>query len=405
MFFYLARQPILDRQQRLYGYELLFRDGESNAFPNIDDDLATSSLIQNTELHHTIGEITEHKTAFINFAEGGLLDALPELLRPEDVVIEVLESVHPTASVRQRIRALHEHGYRIALDDYDFSPDWQQIFDCISIIKVDLQSYTNRQLQILKYQVREHDIQLLAEKVETREQFHDALEDGFEYFQGYFFARPELIKRRQINPTKAACTELLAETARNDFDFRRMTVILQRDVALSYRLLRFVNAAAFGLQKKVTSLEQAVIFLGASEVNRFVTMAIAAALTDEKPNELIRMCISRARFCELLAIEHKRPGIEPHQAFLVGMFSMLDALFDEDMNEAVKRLNLSPNIVKALLERKGALAFYLGLIRSYEQAHWQKVERIANRLEINHEQLARLYLQASEWAADILQHD
>ncbi|MCC5880127.1 MAG: HDOD domain-containing protein [Idiomarina sp.] len=405
MFFYLARQPILDRNQKLYGYELLFRDGESNAFPNIDDDVATSSLIQNTELQHTLAEITGHLPAFINFAEGGILTHLPKLLDPAGVVIEVLESVRPTPEVKTQIRELHLQGYRIALDDYNFDPDWLDVFDCLTMIKVDLQAHTLRQLQVLKYQVRDYPIELLAEKVETQQEFHDALEDGFSYFQGYFFSRPELIKRRKISPTKAACTELLAETARPDFDFRRMAVILQRDVALSYRLLRFVNAAAFGLREKVTSLQQAVIFLGANEVNRFVMLAVTAALTDDKPNELIRLCITRARFCELLAMHHQQPRIDSHQAFLVGLFSLLDAMFDEDLESALQRLNLTDNIERALLHRKGVLAAYLGLIDSYEKTHWRKVEAISSRLNIHHEDIAKIYLQATEWAQEIVPND
>lgn len=401
MFFYLARQPILDREQKLYGYELLFRDGESNAFPDIDDDVATNQLIQNSELHHTLAEITDHQLAFINFAQNGLLTSLPTLLPPQGVYIEILESVQPTAAVRQRIRQLHQAGYRIALDDYNFNPDWLELFDCISMIKVDLLDYTPRKLQILKYQIRDYPIQLLAEKVETTEQFQQAIDDGFDYFQGYFFSRPELIRRRRISPTKAACTELLAETSRGDFDFQRMAVILQRDVALSYRLLRFVNAAAFGLREKVTSLQQAVIFLGSDEVNRFVTLAITAALADDKPNELIRMSVIRARFCELLARHDKRRA-DPSQAFLVGLFSLLDAMFDEPIDVAIKRLNLAEPLVKALLMRRGVLAFYLGLIIYFENAQWNKVERVARYINIDHHSVAQLYQQATEWAQSIL---
>ena len=405
MFFYLARQPILNRHQQLYGYELLFRDGESNAFPNIDDDVATNSLIQNTELQHTLAEITDRLPAFINFAQGGILAGLPQLLNPAGVVIEVLESVQPTPEVLAKLRSLHEQGYRIALDDYNFDHQWTAIFDCLWMIKVDLQAHTQRQLQVLKYQIRDYQIELLAEKVETQEEFKLALEDGFSYFQGYFFSRPELIKRRKISPTKAACTELLAETARPDFDFRRMAIILQRDVALTYRLLRFVNAAAFGLREKVTSLQQAVIFLGANEVNRFVTLAVTAALTDDKPNELIRLCITRARFCELIALHHQKPKVDSHQAFLVGLFSLLDAMFDEELEIALQRLNLTENIERALLHRKGILAFYLGLIDSYEKTHWRKVEAISRRLKIDHEDIAKIYLQASEWAHEIVPPD
>lgn len=404
MFFYLARQPILDAQQQLVGYELLFRDGERNAFPNIDDDVATTSLIQNTQLHHSLSEITGNLPAYINFAEASLTGNIAALLDPKDVVIEVLENVQPTAKVKAAIRALHEKGYRIALDDYNFAPEWEEIYGCLSLIKVDLQAYTTRKLQVLKYQLRDHEVALLAEKVETQEQFQQAVEDGFSYFQGYFFSQPEMIKRRRISPTKAACTELLAESARDDFDFQRMAVILQRDVALSYRLLRFVNAAAFGLREKVTSLHQAVVFLGANEVNRFVTMAITAALTDDKPNELIRMSITRGRFCELISAQHGS-HVPSHQAFIVGLFSLLDAMFDEPLEVALKRLNLSNTLTQALLERKGVLAFYLALITSYENAQWRRVEALAKRLQLSHESIAQTYLSATEWSSGIIPHD
>ncbi|RUO25802.1 EAL domain-containing protein [Aliidiomarina minuta] len=405
MFFYLARQPILNRCQRLFGYELLFRDGEQNAFPNVDDDVATARLIENSQLQHTIAELTEHKLAFINFAEGGLLSDLPRLLSPSDVVIEVLESVTPSPAVQNKLQTLKELGYRIALDDYNFDPEWQKVFPYLSIIKVDLQAYTYRQLQVLKHQIRGTGIALLAEKVETRQQFSDALEDGFEYFQGYFFSKPEMLKKRNISPTKAACTELLAETSREQFDFKYVTEILQRDVALSYRLLRFVNAAAFGRAKKVTSLHQAVIFLGVEEVKRFVTLAVTAALNDDKPSELIRLAITRARFCELLSQHHEHKTVNSNQAFLVGLFSLLDAMFDEELKVALNRLNLTDSIQSALVERRGALAFYLALIEQYEKANWQKVDIICKRLKVDPEQIPELYIQANNWAQRILPDD
>ena len=404
MFFYLARQPILDTNQRLVGYELLFRDGERNAFPNIDDDVATTSLIQNTQLHHSISDITGHVPAYINFAEATLTSNIPTLLNPEEVVIEVLENVTPTDDVKACIRALHQQGYRIALDDYNFAPEWEDIFPCLSLIKVDLQNFTSRKLQILKYQIRDYNIDLLAEKVESRGEFEQALQDGFTLFQGYFFSQPEMIKRRRISPTKAACTELLAESARRDFDFQRMAAILQRDVALTYRLLRFVNAAAFSHRQKITSLHQAVVYLGANEVNRFVSMAMMAALTDDKPNELLRLSIARGRFCELIS-EHHGERVPSHQAFIVGLFSLLDAMFDEPLSDALQRLNLSTTLTEALLERKGVLAFYLALISSYENAQWKRVEALAKRLQLSHDDIANTYLQATEWSSTVIPHD
>lgn len=404
MFFYLARQPILDTKQRLVGYELLFRDGEHNAFPNVDADLATNSVIQNAQLHHSISEITGNLPAYVNFAEGALTGNIAALLDPKDVVIEVLENVPPTQNVKASIRRLADQGYRIALDDYNFCADWTDIFPSLSLIKVDLQSYTSRELEILKYQIRDYDIQLLAEKVETQHEFQQALEDGFSYFQGYFFSRPEMIKRRRISPTKAACTELLAESARPDFDFQRMAVVLQRDVALTYRLLRFVNAAAFSFRKKVTSLHQAVIFLGADEVNRFVGMAMMAALADDKPNELLRLSIARGRFCELISARHGA-RLASHQAFIVGLFSLLDAMFDEPLEVAVERLNLSNTLTQALLERKGVLAFYLALIVSYENAQWKRVNALAKRLKLSHQDIALTYLEATEWSSGVIPKD
>lgn len=404
MFFYLARQPILDTSQRLVGYELLFRDGERNAFPNIDDDVATTSLIQNTQLHHSISDITGNVPAYINFAEATLTGDIPTLLNPSEVVIEVLENVAPTGKVKASIRELHQQGYRIALDDYNFAPEWEEIFPCLSMIKVDLQNFTSRKLQILKYQIRDYDIALLAEKVETRDQFDQALEDGFTLFQGYFFSQPEMIKRRRISPTKAACTELLAESARRDFDFQRMAEILRRDVALTYRLLRFVNTAAFSLRQKITSLHQAVVFLGAKEVNRFVSMAMMAALTDDKPNELLRLSIARGRFCELIS-EHHGERVPGHQAFIVGLFSLLDAMFDEPLSDALQRLNLSPTLTEALLDRKGILAFYLALISSYENAQWRRVDALAKRLHLSHDDIASTYLQATEWSSMTIPND
>lgn len=406
MFFYIARQPILNRNKSLYAYELLFRNGINNAFPDVSPETATASLIENSQFQLNVADITHGHLAFVNFSEQAILDDLPSVMPKESIVIEILETVTPSPDVFTALSSLKSRGYMLALDDYDFNPEWEGIFDCIDIIKVDLQASTREQILNLFNVAKQHKIKLLAEKVETHEEFQVCLADGFDYFQGYFFSKPEIIQKRSLTPNQLIYTQLLQASAKPNMDFNQINKIMSCDVGLSYKVLRYVNAPIHATTRRIESLRQAIIFLGEQEIKKFVAVISAAQLGEGKPSELIRLSVVRGRMCELIAAESSMQ-IAPEKAFLIGMFSMLEAILDEPMVTIVARIDLSADMQQALIEQKGLLAYCLAITLFYERGNWQRVNALSERLGIAEEKIPSMYMNALNWAnaLDLSQDD
>lgn len=397
MFFYIARQAILNRDKSLYAYELLFRDGINNAFPDISAEAATANLIENSQFQFNVADITQQRPAFINFSEQAILDDLPSVMPKRDIVIEVLETVRPTENVFNSLRSLKERGYSLALDDYDFNPQWDQILHIIDIVKVDLQISSWAQIQTLKNTAKKYSFKLLAEKVETYEEFQTCLSNGFDFFQGYFFSKPEMIQKRALTANQSIYIQLLQASTNSEMDFDQISRIMSCDVSLSYKLLRYVNAPIHATVRRIESLRQAVVFLGEQEIKKFVAVLTAAQLGENKPSELIRLSMVRARMCELVAMGSNLK-IDADKAFLTGMFSTLEAILDEPIETIVARIDLSDDIQQALLNQKGPLAYCLAVTLFYERANWPRVQALSKRLGISESELAKSYLDALNWA-------
>ena len=250
MYFYAARQPILDIDKKLFAYELLFRDSIDNVFPDIDGDEATTKMIEASNFNVGLSEFTGNKPAFINFTLETLSKGYPETLTPEEVVIEVLETVKPGKKLLEICKDLHDKGYTIALDDYIHKSVWHHFYPFIKIIKIDWQATSIDTIKEVKSALVDFPhIKLLAEKVETYEEYNQALELGFELFQGFFFAKPEMVKTKNLSPSQMAMAELLYETSKPDLDLASITSVFERDITLSYKLLRYANSAIFRAQK------------------------------------------------------------------------------------------------------------------------------------------------------------
>src|SRR5690554_1724185 len=397
MFFYIARQAILNRDKSMYAYELLFRNGADNAFPDISPEVATASLIENSQFQFNVADITQQRPAFINFTEQSILDDLPSVMPKENIVVEVLESVSPSTAVFKCLQSLKERGYSIALDDYEFNSAWDEVLDIIDVIKVDLRASTRAQILGLTKTRKHHKFKLLAEKVETYEEFQVCLDDGFDYFQGYFFSKPEMLQKRALTPNQLVYMQLLQACANTSMDFDKISRIMSSDLGLSYKLLRYVNAPLHGTTRRIESLRQAVIFLGEQEIKKFVAVITAAQLGEHKPSELIRLSLVRARMCELLA-KASTAKIDVEKAYLTGMFSMLEAILDESLKTIVARIDLSADIQEALLEQKGSLAYCLAITLFYERANWARVHTLTQRLGIKEDELPAMYRDALNWA-------
>lgn len=402
MYCYLARQPIFDAKRQLHGYELLFRDGESNAFPNISADEATSKLITEHHLFTGVEKITGGHKAFINFSADTLIHHFPTSIDPNSMVIEVLETVPISTELLAACRELHRMGYQLALDDHDFDPKWDIFLPYVSIIKVDVRQFNILQISKYIHRVKHHNITLLAEKVETQDEFEKLRTLGFALFQGYFFARPEMLKHKKLASSKLNLMLLIAESSQRELNFEKLSGICERDVGLSYKLLRFVNSASYGRGQSIGSLKHAMIYLGEAELKKFVALLALANLSESGPNELLNMSMTRARFCDRLAAANGDPD-NPPAAFLTGLFSLVDAMLEQPLPELLEELPLLDDIKAALLHQHGQLGIYLQFARAFEAGDWQQQEVLSQQLQHQVGNLSELYLDSVFWAFTLMQ--
>ena len=398
MNFYAARQPILDKSKKLFAYELLFRDSIDNVFPDIDGDEATSKMIEASQFNMGISEFTGNKAAFINFTLETMEKGYPEMLTPEEVVVEILETVKPGKKLLALCKDLHTKGYTLALDDYEHKNVWAHFYPFIKIIKIDIQQSSIDDIKEVLIAIKDHPhIKMLAEKVETYEEYDQMLQLGFDYFQGYFFAKPEMIKTKTLSPSQMAMAELLYETSKTDLDLNSITSVFERDVSLSYKLLRYANSAIFKRRNEISTIKQALVILGSGELKRFIGLMFAVTANPVKPSELINLAMTRAKFCELVAHDiHAQ--LDVSIAFLTGLLSMIDAILDEEMASVLEKLPLSQDIKDPLLTKKGVMAAIIKLVEFIEQAQWDKTTLVMEKLKLDKDKVVEHYNQAVAWA-------
>lgn len=399
MYFYAARQPILDVDKNLYAYELLFRDGVDNVFPGIDEDEATSRIIEGSQFNLGIEHLTGNKPAFINFTLDTILKNYPSMVPPASLVVEILETVQPGKKLLESVKVLKDQGYTIALDDYEHKAVWRHFFPFVDLIKIDLRAMSFDEVeQVIKDISDFPDIKLLAEKVETQEEFEKCKELGFQYFQGYFFSKPEMVKTKTLSPAQMTLAELLYETSTPEIDLPKITQIFERDINLSYKLLRYTNSAAFKRRAEISTIKQALVVLGKYELKKFLSLLFTASVSDEKPMELLNLAMVRARFCENLA--SLEGSADSSMAFLTGMMSLIDAILDQSIETVMEQLPLSVEIKEALINKNGILADYLALALAYEQGDWEQELEIEEQLKLSGKQVPATYSNAINWAAE-----
>lgn len=398
MYFYAARQPILDKNKNLFAYELLFRDSIDNIFPDIDGDEATSKMIEASKFNMGIHEFTGNKPAFINFTLETLSKGYAGMLTNEEVVVEILETVKPGKKLLALCKDLYEKGYTLALDDYEHQGVWAHFYPYVKIIKIDVQATGVDEIKQIKQAIEKFPhIQLLAEKVETHEEYNQALELGFEYFQGFFFSKPEMVKAKNLSPSQMAMAELLYETSKPEMDLASITSVFERDVSLSYKLLRYANSAMFKRASEISTIKQALVILGSAELKRFLGLMFAANVNPDKPTELINMAMTRAKFCEQIAGKVNAP-LDTSLAFLTGLLSMIDAILDESLESIMEKLPLAQEIKDPLLTRKGVMAALIKLVELIEHAEWDKTAIVMEKLQLEKDQVVEAYNEALAWS-------
>jgi EAL and modified HD-GYP domain-containing signal transduction protein len=393
---FVARQPIFNLQKKIYAYELLFRTGMANAFPDLDGETATSSLLSSSFFTVGIERISGGKTAFINFTEDLLLRGTPTMLPAGKIMVEVLENVNPTDAVIASCHELIEQGYDIALDDFVFTEAWRPLVKVAKVIKIDFRLTDIDTIREIVETVKTYPCKLLAEKIETYEEFQQAVDMGFVYFQGYFFAKPEVLQNKDIPSAQLSLLQLITEVNKADFDPVSLERLINQDVSVSFKLLKYLNSSYFSRMTPISSIRQAIAFLGERGIRQFVSLVAASKLSEAKPSELIRTSIIRARFLEQMAIELDRKNAGDY--FMLGLFSHIDAMLDRSMEYLMEQLPLTDLVKNALILRKGDMFSFLRAIEAYEAGEWKVFDEMITNIDIDLTKIPGFYLEAVGWA-------
>ena len=394
---FVARQAIFNRSKKVVAYELLFRDSPKNYFPDIAEGQATARLIMENQLNLGTRHITSGKKALINIGPESLKLDLCAFLPCQDVVIELLETIEPTDDNYELCRGLFHSNYKLALDDFVYKPQWDRFLKLVKLIKFDIAITPLSEIQPIVTKLQAHkQIKILAEKIETQEDYELAFDMGFDYFQGYFFAKPTMIKQNDIDYNYGLVVAIYAEIMKQSPDIKTIASLFELDAALAYKLLRLINSGVFPIQSQISSLKQALVYLGHERLKKFVSLIVTAHTAGKKPAELMQVCVVRARFCELVAKKVNKS--QSGEAFLTGLFSLLDAILDQPMSLLVEKLPFPDEIKTALLGDKNTLYYILNVVKAYETGSWWALEQAVLLLNINSAILPPLYQQSVDWA-------
>ncbi|MBW1645125.1 MAG: HDOD domain-containing protein, partial [Deltaproteobacteria bacterium] len=286
-------------------------------------------------------------------------------------------------------REISRKGYLLALDDFTYTEEMEPLIELADIIKFDFRLSSVEEIRAYLSKLAGHKVKLLAEKVETSEELE-------ELFQGYFFCKPEVIQGQDIGASQLVQLQIMAEINKDDFDFNQVEELVSSDVGISYKLLRYINSPYFARPGKIEAIKQALVYMGADEMRRFISLMAITNLAADKPRELINLSCIRGKFCELLG-RQSRYQFKPSMLFTVGMFSLMDAIMDQPMAKIMEKLPLAEDLVKALVARKGVLAGFLVLVIAYEQGRWTAVRKVARKLGIDEAVIPALYAEACDW--------
>ncbi|HWH31168.1 MAG TPA: EAL domain-containing protein [Egibacteraceae bacterium] len=398
---FVARQPILDAEQRVYGYELLFRSGLENAFPGTDPTLASTKVLTSSVLSIGLDLLTRGKPAFVNFTRDGLLADDAGFLPSASAVVEIVEDIEPDADVVAACRRLRELGYRLALDDFVYRPELEPLLELASFVKVDFERTTAGERLALVERLRDRPVSLVAEKVETVADYREGLSLGCSHFQGYFFSRPVVYRGQDLRGHRGSQMQLMHEAGRDELDFARVERIVKTDIALSYKLLRYINAVSFGWKQRITSVRHALSLLGQEQVRRWALLVALSSMAERRPPELSVMSAVRGRLCEGLLTLGSAGGDRALDGFMLGMFSLIDALLEQPMAQALEGVPLAEDVHAALLGEPNRARQVLDTVVAYERGDWSALDERAARLGLPEERLPRLYAEAVEWAGAV----
>lgn len=400
---FVARQPIFDRKQKVYAYELLFRSGfEQNFFDNSDGDASSKQVLTNSFLSIGMDTMTNGKKAFVNFTRKLLLDQVASIFPKDLMVVEILEDIEPDDEMVSACKKLKDLGYLLVLDDFVFAPGYENLINLVDIIKVDFIQTQGTERGTVIHDVGASRIEYLAEKVETQEDFEQAVDLGYSYFQGYYFSKPQIIAGHDVPAHKLNYLQILNEINQPEVDFDELEKVFKQDLSLSYKLLNYMNSVHFGFKNKIRSIKHALSLLGIDESKKWLSLFALQIIGKDKSEELLSMSLIRANSCEMIAplIGCKNRASE---LFLMGLFSMIDALLDQPLEGILAKLPLADDIKKALLGEKNQMGDVFELVVNYEKGDWVNFSEYAARLSVKETELIDIFQMALEKATQSFQ--
>jgi EAL and modified HD-GYP domain-containing signal transduction protein len=391
---FVARQPILDRSQNVFGYELLFRNGVEDYF-NADPELAARSTLDSSLLYG-INMLCDRRRAFVNCTREVLFKDLITLLPPHQTVAEILETVEPEDRVIAACKRLKAAGYLIALDDFAPNDPRIPLVEFADIIKVDIRATRPEERAGMMRRFGSPACKMLAEKLETPHEYRQARDMGFVYFQGYFFCRPEIVIGREVPASRLHYIRMLEMVSRREMDMRELEKMLKQEASLCYRLLRYLNSPLFGFPLEIKSIRHAIAVLGEREMRRWIRLVVTVGAAEQRCSELVLMGLARARFCELLSNQLQSNT----DLFLLGLLSIMDAILEVSMEVLLEQLPVERETKAALLGQNSSLRPLYQLMLAQESGEWSQSSALAKQLKLPDEEVASTWWQALRWAQE-----
>lgn len=403
MSFFAARQPILDIHKQIFGYELLFRKGYENIYPDICNEAATSRMINGLTVDSGINDFASGNVAFINFTETSLVNRYPFLLPHDKIVVEILETVQPSKSTLDICIELKAAGFTLALDDYEDDVLWNPFLAIVDIIKIDFQALSKTAMCAVIEKLKDYpNLQLLAEKIETYDEFQTAKKLGFELFQGYFFSKPVIIKSLSLDPSHLTIMQLMQLVNENEPDLRAIANMIKHDANLSIKTLRYVQSPIFKRSATINSIQQAIVTLGIENLRRLISLLFCSQLAGKKPTELSRIAIQRAHFCENICLLLRQPELAD-DAFLIGLLSLVDAMLDGDIKEIVATLPVNEQVKIGLTEADSWATVMLTLCAAFERGNWVDLNRLCTAQNIDFFVAEEIFMRAQDYSTTQIQ--
>lgn len=402
---YCARQPILDERQEVLGYEVLYRRGPENAAGVIDPTHATLSVISSVFFAMGREAVVGSRLLFLNVGAEVLSDERVTVLPPKNLVLEILEDVAVDDGILRHCQSLRERGFQLALDDVVDVASMEKLRGYLDFVKIDfLHLHPSRRDEVFQAAV-DWKIPIIAEKVETNEDFQTAKQLGAKYFQGYFFAKPNMLRAQMLQRSQSHQLAMLAEVCKPDVNFERVECLLREDISLSWMFFRFLNSPQFSWNTEIRSLRHAFALLGTENLRKWILVAVIPWAAARKPHELVVESLLRARFCELLA-QSTNLYARASELFLVGLLSVLDAILDAPLAEVIRELNLPRDVRDVLAGENSAnpwMRRMAALVREYTMLDSSHLQQQCSDLHVDPHMVAQHYLEADRFARNVLQ--